>query len=273
MTMFSRPEKNYAIGDSVIESIITDAAHPLGLISKIIPDGSKILDVGAGSGVLARLLVRAGKSVVIDGVEPNRFAASFALPLYRHLYVGYAGEFIAKIKEENYDYVVLADVMEHTPDPMAFMSEILDCLGDEVKILISVPNVAFGGVRLALMNGRFSYVDSGLLERTHLRFFTLSSALSLFEGLAIKVENISILGRSFYRTEFSRKELASNPFRIISLALNREARAYQYLFALSRATSIDVEISYHGAGPLKIIFESLVAWPWVMRLVRKYRGA
>ena len=270
--MFNRPESNYAIEESVIDSIIADAAHPLGLIVKMIPDGCKILDVGAGSGVLARLFMRIGKSVVIDGIEPNRFAAGFAAPIYRHLYVGYAGEFLSRIKEESYDYVVLADVMEHTPDPLAFMKEILSCLDEKVKIFISVPNVAFGGVRLALMNGSFRYVDSGLLERTHLRFFTLSSALSLFKNLSLTAEDISVLGRSFYRVEFSRKELSSNPYRVISLAFQAEARAYQYLFKISRSASVATKISYPGAGPLKIILESLIVWPWVMHLARKCRG-
>jgi len=167
--MFQRPEQNYEIEDAVIDGILNDAAQPLCRISKLLPEGATVLDIGAGSGVLGRVLKRAGKRMTIDGIEPNAFAADLARPFYRDINVGYAQEHFKAIQATVYDYVVLADVIEHIPDPAGFLAELLGNLPESTKLLISIPNIAFGGVRLSLLNGNFDYVDSGLLERTHLR--------------------------------------------------------------------------------------------------------
>jgi 2-polyprenyl-3-methyl-5-hydroxy-6-metoxy-1,4-benzoquinol methylase len=268
--MFVRPEQNYAIEDTVIDGILSDPAQPLCRISKLLPDGATVLDIGSGSGVLGRVLRRAGKNVTIDGIEPNAFAAELAKPFYRTINVGYAQDHFKAIRSVIYDYVVLADVIEHIPDPAVFLSELLRVLPASTKLLISIPNISFGGVRLSLLNGVFDYVDSGLLERTHLRFFTLMTARRLFDVLNLSVERIFSLERSFYRVEFPRGQLRASPFQILRLATNAEARAYQYLFVLARGESREVAAEHCGASAVSILMDALVAWPIVMRAVRRW---
>ncbi len=271
ISMYKRPEQNYAVEDATIEGILRDDAQPLCQIAKLIPDGSTLLDIGAGSGMLGRVLKRAGKQVVIDGIEPNAFAVELARPFYRAIYSGYAQSHLDKIKVTAYDYVVLADVIEHIPDPAAFLAEILEGLPDSTRLIVSIPNVAFGGVRLALMNGVFDYVDSGLLERTHLRFFTLATALKLFDFLHLSPERILSLERSFYRVEFERKNLKASPMSIWKLASKSDARAYQYLFVLARKTNSATVIEHHGATAMKILVDAVVARSAVKRLIRFLR--
>src|SRR5574340_1143841 len=125
ISMFSRPEQNYEIADSVIDGILLDPAQPLNHIANLLPHGATVLDIGAGSGVLSRVIKRSGKQVKIDGIEPNEFAAELARPYYRSMYQGYAQEYLKALPDVQYDYVVLADVLEHIPDPAIFMQELL----------------------------------------------------------------------------------------------------------------------------------------------------
>lgn len=269
--MFTRPEQTYAITDTAIDGIFNDEAQPLFQIAKMLPEGATVLDIGTGSGVLGRVLKRAGKHVYIDGIEPNSFAVELANPYYRTIYQGYAQDHFETIRTNTYDYVVLADVIEHIQDPSTFLNELLQFLPESTRLIISIPNIAFGGVRLALLNGSFDYVDSGLLERTHLRFFTLASAKKLFNHLQLSTERILSLERSFYRVEFTRKQLKASLIQILRLAYTSEARAYQYLFVLARRSSRKVTIEHLGALPIKILFDALVAWPSVISFVRRWR--
>lgn len=269
--MFGRKDQTYIIGDEAIDKILSDPAQPLGQIAKILPDAATVLDIGAGNGMLGRVLQHAGKKVIIDAIEPSEFATKLAEPFYRKVYQGYAQEHVQVIQSTRYDYIVLADVIEHIPDPAAFLSCILQNLPDTTKFIVSIPNIAFGGVRLALLNGAFDYVDSGLLERTHLRFFTLASALRLFAHLQIYPERILSLERSFYRMEFSRALLNASPFTILNLARKSDARAYQYLFVL-RKKSGNARIEHHGASTLNVLIDVVIARPAVKQIVRRWRN-
>lgn len=270
--MFTRPEQNYAVEDTVIDGILRDDAQPLCQIAKILPEAATVLDIGAGSGILSRVLKRAGRNVTIDGIEPNAFAVELARPFYRAIYTGYAQDHLPSIKATAYDYVVLADVIEHIPNPAAFLTELLGSLPESTKLIVSIPNIAFGGVRLALMNGVFDYVDSGILERTHLRFFTLASAQRLFDLLHLSPERTLSLERSFYRVEFERKHLTASLFQIWRLASKSDARAYQYLFVLTRKPINATATEHRGVSAMGILIDALVAWPAIKRIVRRWRN-
>lgn len=266
--MFKRPDENYAIDEGVIAGILNDEAQPLRQIAMLIPDGSTVLDIGAGSGTLGRVLQAAGKHVTADAIEPNQFAANLAMPFYRKVHSGYAQDYYDEISQNEYDYVVLADVIEHIVDPLSFLEELLAALPAATKLIISIPNVAFGGVRLALMNGRFNYVDSGLLERTHLRFFTLESIRKLFFVMHLFPERIIYLERSFYRVEFDRKDLRASLMNVWKLARSADARAYQYLFVLSKDADQTPVVDHYGATAMRVMLDAMVMRPLVKRLGR-----
>lgn len=266
--MFSRPEHNYDIADTVLDGIIQDCAQPLNQITNLIPEGSKILDIGAGSGTLSRVFTRLGKSVEIDGIEPNNFAAELARPYYQNLLIGYTQDHLNFIRTNTYDYVILADVIEHIEDPISFLSELLSCLPNSTKLILSMPNIAFGGVRLALMNGNFDYVDSGLIERTHLRFYTLQTAQKLFEFLGLHIHRCFSLDRSFYRVEFPREDIRASIVRILNLSIKSDARAYQYLFVLSKLPCEYCEKEQRGASALTIMLDALIYRPCIIRMVK-----
>lgn len=86
-----------------------------------------------------------------------------------------------------FDLVVFGDVLEHTKDPRAVLQRFLPFLEDGGHVIVSLPNVAAWPVRLGLLAGRFEYQESGILDETHLRFFTRETALRLVEDAGLEV--------------------------------------------------------------------------------------
>lgn len=76
---------------------------------------------------------------------------------------------------QEFDYILFADVLEHLRDPEAVLKRALPSLKAGGKVIVSVPNIANLVMRLSLLAGRFDYTERGILDRTHLRFFTLAN--------------------------------------------------------------------------------------------------
>jgi len=227
MSLFSRPESNYVIEDSVVAGVVRDKSNPLFQIASRIPDGAQVLDVGAGSGILPRVSAALGKRAIFDGIEPNAVAADVARRHYRRFYQGFLADCPFLEELQSYDVVVMADVIEHTVDPAVFLRTVAQRLSQGGRILLSVPNVAFASVRIALLNGDFNYVDSGLLERSHLRFFTLRTLEALVSEVDLHIRSIVLLERDPMGTEIDLRHYEFVPIRL--LARDPLARAYQLL--------------------------------------------
>jgi 2-polyprenyl-3-methyl-5-hydroxy-6-metoxy-1,4-benzoquinol methylase len=266
--MFDRPTRTYQVQKGTDERITIDSANPLTQISELVHDQARILDVGAGNGSLGRLLATLDRRVIIDGIEPNAVAARIAEPYYRSMYVGYLTDYIDTIDFEAYDFIVLADVIEHIENPQIFLRQLTERLGERAKLLVSIPNVAFGAVRLSLARGEFNYVDSGILERTHLRFFTYDTAISLFKSLNLGVSMAISLCRSFYRTEFTRSSLGIPGWSLLKYAFITDARAYQYLFCLVRDPKVTTKRLIVGASGIEILVDMLFNWVWTKNVAR-----
>jgi 2-polyprenyl-3-methyl-5-hydroxy-6-metoxy-1,4-benzoquinol methylase len=143
-----------------------------------VPRGATVLDVGAWTGAHGDWLAER-RGVTVDGVELNGEAAAEARR-YREMLVGSIED--PALRERigsGYDAVLFLDVLEHLADPDAVLRAALEWLAPGGVVLCSIPNVAHWRVRLALLRGRFDYEDSGLLDRTHLRWYTRKTARDL----------------------------------------------------------------------------------------------
>lgn len=89
-----------------------------------------------------------------------------------------------------FDVVVCADVLEHLPDPAAVLDRVRGWIAPGGRLFVSLPNVANVAVRLSLLAGRFEYAEAGILDRTHLRFFTRRSALRLVESAGFRIRRV-----------------------------------------------------------------------------------
>jgi len=138
----------------------------------------RILEFGTATGFLGKLLREQGHSLV--GVEDDAEAAAQARPYYEQFYVADLEQFEPPRRPE-FDWVLFADVLKHLRDPWTVLARSVPCLNPSGRILISVPNTAHFAVRLSLLAGRFDYRERGILDRTHLRFFTLRSLVAMVE--------------------------------------------------------------------------------------------
>jgi len=162
-----------------------DADEVPGIAAKMIPTGARILDVGCGAGSLGQLLSeRCAASVV--GVEPDPARAERAMARGLQVHRGYLSR--ALIREMgSFDIVLFADVLEHLPNPQAMLLMSREALKAGGAVIVSVPNVAHWSVRLDLARGRFRYQPSGIMDATHLRWFTAASLKSLLGSSGFNV--------------------------------------------------------------------------------------
>ena len=131
--------------------------------------GRRVLDVGAADGLLSRHLSERGWRVTaLEGDE--ELAEAGRKYCERMLVVDLDGDL--PDLGAPFDAIVCGDVLEHLVDPLRALTALGAWLAPGGRIAISVPNVAHLAIRLSLMAGRFDYFDRGILDRTHLRFFT-----------------------------------------------------------------------------------------------------
>lgn len=147
----------------------------------------RILDVGAASGFLGCRLKAAGHTVV--GVEADAAAAAVAAPHYAAFHVADLAR-LPRLPEAPFDVIVAGDVIEHLPDPAAALAALVAQLAPAGRLLVSVPNVAFVQVRLALLVGRFEYAPRGIMDATHLRFFTRRSLTRSMQAAGLRVGRV-----------------------------------------------------------------------------------
>ncbi len=157
------------------------------LLSRLAP-GSRVLDVGVGNGALGQLLRRSG--LLLYGLEPQSAWAEAARPYYQTILPCPLEEapdsFLA-----DYDAVVCADVLEHLAEPEAALARLTGLASPGCLFVVSLPNVANLWVRLQLLRGRFRYQQRGILDRTHLRFFTLETAVEMVVGSGLRVLDVA----------------------------------------------------------------------------------
>jgi 2-polyprenyl-3-methyl-5-hydroxy-6-metoxy-1,4-benzoquinol methylase len=177
--------------------------------------GTRVLDVGCASGYIAALLTQRGCTVV--GFERDPMAAELAAAHCSRVIVGdlESAEDRAALPG-GFDYVLMGDILEHLADPWSALSFLRGLLAPGGVAILSLPNVAAWPVRLGLLRGAFDYTETGLLDRTHLRFFTRRSAHELVERAGFEIE----------RERFTHLERRPGPLRrALPLPMNLVDRA------------------------------------------------
>ncbi|MBI5962135.1 MAG: class I SAM-dependent methyltransferase [Chloroflexi bacterium] len=152
-----------------------------------LPASSKVLDVGTASGMVARM--NGKSSLRFFGIEANAEWAEIASPFYEELWACPIDD--APLEAlQGYDAVVLGDVLEHLPAPEIVLNKLTGLQSTGALFIISVPNVANLWVRFNLLAGRFDYTERGILDRTHLRFFTRKTLIDLVRSAGLDIASI-----------------------------------------------------------------------------------
>jgi 2-polyprenyl-3-methyl-5-hydroxy-6-metoxy-1,4-benzoquinol methylase len=127
----------------------------------------------------------------VFGVEINPDAASRLEGVYADYWIGDVEQVNLPAGIEAFDCIVFADVLEHLRDPWSTLKRYLQLLKPRGEIVVSIPNVRNIALLYNLvLRGRWHYEDSGLLDRTHLRFFTRVEILELLADAGLEIELI-----------------------------------------------------------------------------------
>ena len=148
----------------------------LSVLTSHIAPGARVLDLGCGSGAIGRYLAQrdGAGTTVIDGLTISADEARLAAPHYRRVEVADLDN--ARLADlfpaQSYDAIVCADVLEHIRQSPRVLAECRQLLAPEGRLLLSIPNAGYAGLVAELMAGEFRYRQEGLLDETHVRFFT-----------------------------------------------------------------------------------------------------
>jgi O-antigen biosynthesis protein len=159
-----------------------------------VPEGPNVvLDLGCGAGVVGKRLLELKRAKRVVGVEIYQPVAAEAAKCYHQVHQGDI-ETMELDYHECFDYVICADILEHLNAPQKLVSRIRHWLKPEGKLICSVPNVRNWSVLGDLLwRGNWEYQDSGILDQTHLRFFTRRTFLKMLQGAGFEIESCRML--------------------------------------------------------------------------------
>ena len=219
----------------------------------------RILDVGCAQGrVGAGLKGRQGAEVW--GIECNAQAAALAGSCLDRVVQAPVERALSELPGGHFDSIILADVLEHLVDPAAVLAGVAEKLTPAGELIVSLPNVGHWSVLQGLLEGSWEYGDAGILDRTHLKFFTRKSALALFAAAGFTATSVTPVALAGDAGMPERLLQALQHGGAAGPELSRESAAYQYLFRLvrpdARLTSI-VILTYNALDCTRECLESI----------------
>lgn len=209
--------------------------HSYTQIVSRVPRYAHVLELGCGTGAMSKLLKEQCEATII-GVDNNPLTAWQASCFCDYVFTEDLDDphSLDALEFEKFDVITLVDVLEHLKNPLALLKRLKPLLLDEGKLLLSVPNVAHASVRLELLHGNFEYENSGILDTTHLKFFTAASLQALLQEAGFSVQ---VLGYTWHDLS---DNVISEHLKAAGLAVTPEAlttfhapdaMAYQFIVA------------------------------------------
>ena len=209
------------------------------IVQGLIGSNQSVLDIGSGEGYFARALKLDGNKIVgIDIIPAPRERDAFDSYVCADLNDDRA-EIAQKLPSEQYDKVLLMDVLQQTVDPSNVLAFAKQRLNKNGRAIVSLPNVANISVRFKLAFGSFDYADRGIMDRTHLHFYTRKTARALLEknGFSIVSERYTVIPVELF-VDWKLDSMALAVVRKIlraATALFPKLFGYQWIFELARA--------------------------------------
>ncbi|MEK6636925.1 MAG: class I SAM-dependent methyltransferase [Pseudomonadota bacterium] len=144
--------------------------------------GARILEIGCGDGATGAVALAAGKADHYLGIELMPEVAEQARARLSEVITADVEKLELTQFYGKFDALIMSEVIEHLVDPWDTLMRLLACVKPGGEIVASSPNIAHRRVIGDLIAGRFEYADEGVMDRTHLRWFTPRSYRALFEG-------------------------------------------------------------------------------------------
>ncbi|WP_027995448.1 methyltransferase domain-containing protein [Simplicispira psychrophila] len=224
-----------------LRSITQDERTSLSVLAHLIPARARVLDLGCGSGALGQHLVQ-NKGCSVDGVTLNEAEAAHAHPYYSRIVVDNLEtcDLLATFAGQRYDAIVCADVLEHLSRPERILAACRELLKPDGQLLISVPNAGYCGLIAELLQGEFCYREEGLLDRTHLRFFTRRSLTRFLGEQRWAIDSLDTICRELPESEFKVAFDSLPPAAARHLLGIPDALTYQFITVARPVSDIPV---------------------------------
>jgi methionine biosynthesis protein MetW len=165
-------------------------------LMRLIPPHTRVLELGCASGYLSGYMERA-LGCRVTGLDFDPAAAAIAAARCTEVHTAdldHPDALAPAASSAPYDVLLAAAVLEHLQQPELLLRSALALLKPGARVIVSLPNIAHYRVRLALLLGRFDYTDYGIMDRTHLHFYTLKSGRALVEAGGVVVDQVVIAG-------------------------------------------------------------------------------
>lgn len=161
------------------------------LVELVVGAGLVVLDIGCGAGDMGKKLIELGKASWVSGVEIVRRQAEIAAAVLNEVIIGDISELELTWLHGRFDYIIAGDVLEHLADPWGVLKRLKPLLRDGGTLLVSIPNVRNWLILSQLiLRGDWQYHKDGILDETHLRFFTRRSAIRLLHDSGYTVASV-----------------------------------------------------------------------------------
>ncbi|OGR53675.1 MAG: hypothetical protein A3I11_03455 [Elusimicrobia bacterium RIFCSPLOWO2_02_FULL_39_32] len=203
---------------------------------EFIGNGKKVLEIGCATGYIGKFL-KEKRNCVLWAVELEQHAAEMARPFYENIFVGdvQSDNFFKGIHEK-FDVILCSNVLEHLTDPLGTILRLKHSLSKKGFFIIALPNVAHWSVRLNLLLGRFDYTKTGILDDSHLKFFTLKTARKFLQDSGLKIDNWGFdwdNGIPKFNGLLNRIPIFGQKFLKFFYSISPEFFGYQFIFKAS----------------------------------------
>ena len=224
-------ENKYYVNDYKIDLNNDNDSHSI--IINNIKNAKRILDVGCGVGYVGKTLKELNE-IIVDGIEIEKEARKEANKIYDNVYDFSIEDINCKSYQEfinkniKYDYIICADIIEHLVNPGLVIYNLSKLLNKNGKLLVSIPNVAHINIISNLIDGNFNYNKTGILDTTHLRFFTKNSFYDFINNINKKYDinlNTKLIGQTFVKEDDNNELLYS--------VIKDDIYVFQNIFELS----------------------------------------
>lgn len=216
-----------SIYESNVDPLRPNDAHGISL--QLVGRDKRVLELGAASGHVTKALKSRNNSVT--AVERDgRFESALAAVADSVVITDLDWlDLRQKLAGEKFDVVLAGDVLEHCQSPELVLLQLHDLLATNGYVVISLPNIAHADVRLALLTGKFEYRTTGLLDQTHLRFFTRDTITSFLDQNDFDVAEMFASTAALGTTEFGAPSSRIPREAIAFVQEDRDSQVYQYI--------------------------------------------
>lgn len=214
-----------------------DANTSLSKILKLIKQSDKyILDVGCSSGYLDSLIKQKIKTN-ITGIELNKSDAQIAKNIVDQILNVDAETYNFNQLSQKFNVIILADILEHLKNPEYLLKTLSTLLKPNGRIIASIPNFLHYSTKIKILTNRWRYEEYGLLDKTHLKFFSLATIKELFKSSKLFINNIDYVTSNITTknllTELINSGLSTHP-NILNTVFSPESKIFQYIIVSSK---------------------------------------